>query len=383
MACGLPAIAVDAYGPADIVDHGETGWLVEPDDVASLANALVEAVNRPGRAPPPRRQRRRGRRTSATPGRRSPSDVAEHLRRRALDATSLRDERRAERLNAASHATTPRLGGLARAGPAATVFAPFRALGWGFASPTRRPPMPERPSGRIGLYDPSYEHDACGVAMVAKLDGNAVARDRRARDRRAREPRAPRCRGRRPNTGDGAGILLQLPDEFIRGVIDAELPPPGAYGVCVCFLPREEERRERARAAARGHRRAPRASASSAGATCRSTRTTSASRPTSTRRTSSSSSWPRPTSSRTDQDAFERKLYVIRRVAEIAAGPELVIPSFSQPHDRLQGHAHQPAAAGLLPGPGGPAHEVRAGARPLALLARTRSRAGSSRTRTG
>ena len=31
--------------------------------------------------------------------------------------------------------------------------------------------MPERPSGRIGLYDPSYEHDACGVAMVAKLDG--------------------------------------------------------------------------------------------------------------------------------------------------------------------------------------------------------------------
>jgi glycosyltransferase involved in cell wall biosynthesis len=54
MACGLPAIAVDAYGPADIVDHGRTGWLVEPDDVAELANALVEAVNRPGE------RRRRG-----------------------------------------------------------------------------------------------------------------------------------------------------------------------------------------------------------------------------------------------------------------------------------------------------------------------------------
>jgi glycosyltransferase involved in cell wall biosynthesis len=47
MACGLPAIAVDAHGPAEIVDHGETGWLVEPDDVVELANALVEAVNRP------------------------------------------------------------------------------------------------------------------------------------------------------------------------------------------------------------------------------------------------------------------------------------------------------------------------------------------------
>jgi glycosyltransferase involved in cell wall biosynthesis len=47
MACGLPAIAVDAYGPADIVEHGETGWLVEPDDLEGLTNALVESVNRP------------------------------------------------------------------------------------------------------------------------------------------------------------------------------------------------------------------------------------------------------------------------------------------------------------------------------------------------
>ena len=47
MACGLPVIAVDAWGPADIVDHGETGWLVEPDDVVSLSNALVHAVNCP------------------------------------------------------------------------------------------------------------------------------------------------------------------------------------------------------------------------------------------------------------------------------------------------------------------------------------------------
>jgi glycosyltransferase involved in cell wall biosynthesis len=47
MACGLPAIAVDAFGPAEIVTHGETGWLVEPDDLPTLVNALVEVVNRP------------------------------------------------------------------------------------------------------------------------------------------------------------------------------------------------------------------------------------------------------------------------------------------------------------------------------------------------
>jgi glycosyltransferase involved in cell wall biosynthesis len=47
MACGLPAIAVDAYGPSEIVADGETGWLVEPDDRDGLAAALVEAVNHP------------------------------------------------------------------------------------------------------------------------------------------------------------------------------------------------------------------------------------------------------------------------------------------------------------------------------------------------
>jgi glycosyltransferase involved in cell wall biosynthesis len=45
MACGLPALAVNAYGPAEIVDAGETGWLVPPDDEGALADALVDAVN--------------------------------------------------------------------------------------------------------------------------------------------------------------------------------------------------------------------------------------------------------------------------------------------------------------------------------------------------
>ncbi|HET8755885.1 MAG TPA: glycosyltransferase family 4 protein [Solirubrobacteraceae bacterium] len=58
MACGLPAIAVDAWGPGDVITHGETGWLVEPDDVVSLANALVHAVNCPDE------RHRRGRRAA-------------------------------------------------------------------------------------------------------------------------------------------------------------------------------------------------------------------------------------------------------------------------------------------------------------------------------
>lgn len=45
MACGLPAIAVDNHGPAEIVAHGETGWLVEPDDEEGLAEALIQAVS--------------------------------------------------------------------------------------------------------------------------------------------------------------------------------------------------------------------------------------------------------------------------------------------------------------------------------------------------
>jgi glycosyltransferase involved in cell wall biosynthesis len=60
MACGLPVIAVDAWGPADIVDHGETGWLVEPDDPVTLGNALVHAVNCPTE------RQRRGERAAAT-----------------------------------------------------------------------------------------------------------------------------------------------------------------------------------------------------------------------------------------------------------------------------------------------------------------------------
>jgi glycosyltransferase involved in cell wall biosynthesis len=54
MACGLPAVAVDRFGPADIVRPGHTGWLVEPDDEAALAGALAQAIDHPAE------RRRRG-----------------------------------------------------------------------------------------------------------------------------------------------------------------------------------------------------------------------------------------------------------------------------------------------------------------------------------
>src|SRR5215218_8030724 len=241
-----------------------------------------------------------------------------------------------------------RLRGWAGADPTATVFGPFRALGWGVASPTRLSPMPERPTGRIGLYDPTYEHDACGVAMVAKLDGTPShgTVDRAIVALENLEHRG--AAGADPNTGDGAGILLQLPDEFIRGVIDEDLPPPGAYGVCVCFLPREQERREELErlledtVAAEGQRvvgwRDIPVDKDYVGITA---------------------NFYAPYIKHlvvaaegdlaSDPDAFERKLYVIRRVAELAAGPELVIPSFSARTVVYKGMLTAPQLLGYYP----------------------------------
>ena len=87
------------------------------------------------------------------------------------------------------------------------------------------------------LYVPEFEHDACGVAMVADLKGR---RDhgivRRALTALLRlEHRG--ARGAEVNTGDGAGILLQIPDAFYRAVVPFELPAEGAYAAGLAFLP--------------------------------------------------------------------------------------------------------------------------------------------------
>ena len=125
-------------------------------------------------------------------------------------------------------------------------------------------------------------------------------------------------------------MLLQLPDEFFRAVVAEELPPAGRLrrrGLLPAPRGRGPPRRARAGPRRRGRGRG------AAGVAWRDVPMTStpigatAARGGAARQAARSSP-PRPSSPR-DRDAFERKLYVIRRVAEIAAGPELVIPSFS------------------------------------------------------
>jgi glutamate synthase (NADPH) large chain len=90
---------------------------------------------------------------------------------------------------------------------------------------------------RQGLYDPAFEHDSCGVAFVADIEGrrsHQVVAEGLTALRRLDHRGA---RGAEPNTGDGAGIMLQVPDEFYRAVVGFELPPAGQYLTGLVFLP--------------------------------------------------------------------------------------------------------------------------------------------------
>src|ERR1700759_4424707 len=103
------------------------------------------------------------------------------------------------------------------------------------------------PPEATGLYAPANEHDACGIALVAKLWGEAThAVVEKALD--ALENLEHRgAEGADPKTGDGAGILMQIPDAFIRGAVSGvELPEPGRYAIGMCFLPPDPERRANA-----------------------------------------------------------------------------------------------------------------------------------------
>ncbi len=100
----------------------------------------------------------------------------------------------------------------------------------------------------VGLYDPRFEHDACGVSFVAHIKGTA-SRDIVDLGLTAlcnMEHRG--ATGAEPDTGDGAGILIQMPDEFFRGVVSFDLPSSGSYAAGMAFLPAEELRTQRAMA---------------------------------------------------------------------------------------------------------------------------------------
>ncbi len=176
------------------------------------------------------------------------------------------------------------------------------------------------PSQAAGLYDPRYEHDACGVGMVARLD-NTPTHEVVTRALAALENLEHRgASGADPLTGDGAGILMQMPDELLRTVAGFELPPLGAYGVFMCFLPTEDSARAQVETLldrtvseegqrVLGWRDVP-VCPEHTGATA------AASRPVIRQLFVGSVD-------NLDQDTFERKLYVIRRICEqaVAAWP--------------------------------------------------------------
>ncbi|HWP53206.1 MAG TPA: hypothetical protein VN476_03685, partial [Pyrinomonadaceae bacterium] len=97
-----------------------------------------------------------------------------------------------------------------------------------------------------GLYDPQFEHDSCGVGFVVDVKGR---RSRKIIDQAFEVLRNLEHRGAsgcETNSGDGAGILFQIPHAFLSrecGKLNFRLPTPPDYAVGMVFLPREEEGR--------------------------------------------------------------------------------------------------------------------------------------------
>ncbi len=95
-----------------------------------------------------------------------------------------------------------------------------------------------------GLYDPSTESDACGVGFVVHMKGQkSHAIVEKALQVLINLEHRGAC-GCEANTGDGAGILLQMPDTFLRKVVPFTLPAIGAYGAGLVFLPHDERDRD-------------------------------------------------------------------------------------------------------------------------------------------
>jgi glutamate synthase domain-containing protein 2/glutamate synthase domain-containing protein 1/glutamate synthase domain-containing protein 3 len=190
-------------------------------------------------------------------------------------------------------------------------------------------PHIKQPPRAVGLYDPRYEHDACGVGMVARLD-NEPTHEVITRAITALENLEHRgANGADPHTGDGAGILIQMPDELLRAVVDFELPARGAYGVLMCFLPTDDDARASLEALLER-------TVEAEGQRLLGWRDV----PIDVQHTGEVAGGCRPVIRQlfvgagpqhaADQDAFERKLYVIRRICELTAEhPGLYVSSSS------------------------------------------------------
>ena len=91
-----------------------------------------------------------------------------------------------------------------------------------------------------GMYDPRREQDSCGLAAIATLNGRPEHRIVEQALTALRNLEHRGAVGSDAGTGDGAGMLLQIPDAFFREVVDFELPSSGAYAVGTAFLPTED-----------------------------------------------------------------------------------------------------------------------------------------------
>ena len=171
--------------------------------------------------------------------------------------------------------------------------------------------------GQRGLYSPAFEHDACGIGMIVDIAG-------RRSHKIVTQALDILCNlehrggaGAEPDTGDGAGILTQLPHAFLERechLMGITLPAPGRYGVGMLFLSREESRRTAAEAAFEaivreqgqrflGWRSVP-VNATTLGKTSRACMPVIR------------QAFIERSADIEDEEAFERKLYLIRKIAE-------------------------------------------------------------------
>src|SRR5512146_521247 len=187
----------------------------------------------------------------------------------------------------------------------------------------------------------------CGVGLVARLDGCAchetIARALTVLANMEHRGAA----GADADTGDGAGILLQLPDAFLRASVPFALPEHGRYGVGVCFLPQLAKRRSELE-------RLLEETVAAEGQTVLGWRDVPVRRDEAGRQAQLFAPVVRQLFVGASDDvedvlALERKLYVIRRVAERTAGPELVIPSFSARTIVYKGMLSAPQLARYFP----------------------------------
>src|ERR1700684_4705542 len=103
--------------------------------------------------------------------------------------------------------------------------------------------MDQTDSPQQGLYRPEFEHDSCGTGFITNINGhktNQIIDDALTMLENMEHRGACGCD---PETGDGAGILIQFPHDFFSREVPFALPSPGLYGVGMMFLPVEPRER--------------------------------------------------------------------------------------------------------------------------------------------